>query len=250
MIEPIVDVSHWQGDIDAQKMVSKAIGMYIRAGSIDNNSGICYEDYRLRENCTKFSENIPCGYYWYFRPNHDGFKQGEYFATLIKNASINLPPMVDVETPNTPWTQSYKKQLGEFLVIVDKHLPKTSCGIYTRGYYWNDFVEPTLWDDLSLRPLWVARYNNIATHPWDNNPNSKLRLRPWNDYELWQWSANSCGAEFGVESNFIDLNRFNGTLEEFYRFANWNQPAPENGYCKIIMTIKKICDNFLREHCE
>jgi len=247
MIEPIVDVSHWQGDIDAQTMVSKAIGMYIRAGSIDNNSGICYEDYRLRENCTKFSENIPCGYYWYFRPNHDGFKQGEYFATLIKNASINLPPMVDVETPAIVWSQYYKDQLIKFLTVVDRHLSSTICGIYTRGYFWNDYIK-NFSVPVSHRPLWIARYNDVASHPWDVNQNSKLRPSPWIDYKLWQWTDKGSG--FGEESSYIDLNRFNGTLEEFYRFANWNQPAPENGYCKIIMTIKKICDNFLREHCE
>ena len=96
MIEPIIDVSKWQSDINAQKMLAAGtIAMYIKAGGIDKYNGANYTDWRFRENTEKFSTKLPCGYYYFFYPHFDGVKQAKFFCKLLQSAKWNLPPAVD-----------------------------------------------------------------------------------------------------------------------------------------------------------
>lgn len=60
MIEPIIDVSKWQREINASKMLGAGtLGMYIKAGGTDKYNGASYTDRRFRENAGKFSSRVP-----------------------------------------------------------------------------------------------------------------------------------------------------------------------------------------------
>jgi GH25 family lysozyme M1 (1,4-beta-N-acetylmuramidase) len=253
MIEPIVDVSTWQGDINKEKMLSaKPLGMYIRAGSINKDTGKCYEDYQFRSNAEKFGGEIPLGYYWYFRPEHSGIVQATYFVNLMKSVRVDLPPAIDVESNDKGTSMGiFQDRLYEFISITEDLMAMEDV-IYTRGSFWNTHVGNPSW--AGKRKLWIALYNTFVQHPWIGSP-SYYRPAPWNDFWAWQWSAdgNGRGAEFGVKSFAIDINRYNGTLEQFHKDANWNQepllPPSTNNFCKIIHTIKGVCDRWLAENC-
>lgn len=227
MIEPIVDISKWQQDIDEQKMLGAGtLSMYIKAGGTDKYNGANYTDYRFRENAEKFSEKVPCGYYFFFYPHIDGTKQANFFCKLLNSVKWNLPPAVDVElNPRNVSQYTFQRELKEFLDTVENQL-NVKCTIYTRGWFWNRNVGTPGW--AIDHKLWVARYGETLQHPWDNNPNSPLRPRPWTDFWMWQYSAdkNKRGKEFGVATSGIDINRVNMTKEEFYEFANWNIEEP------------------------
>ena len=87
--------------------------------------------------------------------------------------------------------------------------------IYTRGYYWNDYIASrSLWPLLDLA---IARYTS-KPEPWGNpGDEDKLRPRDWREWLFWQWSAdgNGRGAEFGAQSNSIDLDYYNGSQDDF-----------------------------------
>jgi hypothetical protein len=55
-------------------------------------------------------------------------------------------------------------------------------------------------------------------------------IEPWKSmgktWTFWQWTSNGDGLAYGAESKSIDLNWFNGTLDELYALANTSQPSP------------------------
>ncbi len=230
MIEPILDISHWQGEIKASKLLKAgALGMYIKAGGVNKYNGANYADTRFRENAEKFSKHIPCGCYYFFYPHIDGVKQAKYFCRLLTSVEWNLPPAVDVESNPRHVSQArFQRELKQFVDIVEEEFNR-KCVIYTRGWFWNDQVGQPAW--AKEHKLWIARYGENLQHPWNNNPDTKLRPRPWTDFWMWQYSAdgNMRGEEFGATgSKSIDINKANMTKEEFYAFANWTegeQPA-------------------------
>ena len=92
------DVSKWQGEIDWQKAKSAGAQFaIIRAGSIDNIAGNCYEDTQFRRNAELAPQAMPTGFYWYFRPNWNALIQADFFCDLIQDKSWKIYPVIDVE---------------------------------------------------------------------------------------------------------------------------------------------------------
>jgi len=228
MFDPIIDVSSWQQDIDVNKILSAGTkAMYIKAGGTDKNNGACYTDWHFRENAQKFSEIIPCGYYFFFFPHVDGAKQAKYFCNLLNSVNWNLPPAIDVEqNPRNVSKSRFQQEIKDFLDTVEKEL-NVKCVIYTRAMFWNAQVGNPAW--ASKHKLWIALYDDIMEHPWNKDAGSRLRPFPWADYWLWQYSAdkNGKGLEFGVATHGVDINRVNMSQDDFYEFAKWIPPVGE-----------------------
>jgi GH25 family lysozyme M1 (1,4-beta-N-acetylmuramidase) len=222
-----------------------ALGVIIRAGSSD---GTPYMDYEFENHAQKFNDEIPCGYYWYFRPEFNPSSQATYFVNLMKSVRTDIFPVVDVESNFQKVSMgTFQNNLYEFISITEDLMAMDSV-IYTRGSFWNNNVGNPAW--ARTRRLHIAMYNDEVSHPW-KDPAS------WTDFWMWQYSAdkppNNRGAEFGVPpegTDSIDINRYNGTLEEFYADANWNQEKPPTKpWCGIIQKIKGLCEKYLREYC-
>ncbi len=237
MFEPLVDVSKWQSDINVSKMMGAGTkAMYIRAGGCDKNTGASFTDRRFRENAEKFSNRVPVGYYYFFYPHIDGAKQAKYFCNLLKSVKWNLPPAIDVEAnPRNASKSRCQTEIKDFLDTVEAELGVKGV-IYTRATFWNPNVGAPAW--ATDYKLWIAIYSDTLSHPWDNNANSVYRPRPWNDWWLWQYSAdrNGRGPEFGVASAGIDINRVNMEEDEFNKFAKWGTGAVEDDEEPVVDT--------------
>jgi len=220
-----VDVSHWQARRDVVPVIHmdwakcKQAGAqfaFIRAGSINAVNGICYEDYEFQYNSGVAPDLMPVGYYWYWRPQFSGLLQANYFCDLIENKNWRIPPWADIEAPLSGMSKNQATdRLEEFVEQIGYRIGYPA--IYTRGYYWNDNIDyRQLWGTLDLA---IARYTD-KPEPWGNpGDEDKLRPRDWNDWLFWQWSAdrppNGRGAEFGAQSNSIDLDYYNGNQDDF-----------------------------------
>src|SRR3972149_4988308 len=178
-------------------------------------AGKLYEDFEFRYNSEVAPQLLPTGYYWYFRPNHNPIAQANFFIDLIMSTHYKLPPWVDVEVDGGLSLDGVANQLWIFIDRMIYYLEPPV--IYTRGWWWNDNVASrSLWGSLDLA---IARYVNLP-EPW-GNPGDQEKLRPydWEDWLFWQWSAdrppNGRGAEFGAQSNSIDLDYYNGSQDDF-----------------------------------
>ena len=212
MLSYILDQSHWNGRCyyPTAKQAG-AIASFIRYGSINAYTGVCYTDFLLEDNVLDaVTYNFPFGAYFYMRPKFNGILQGKFFVDLLKKYPPKLPAVVDVEEAG-----DYRNIISMLQAIRDAGFEDM---IYTRQNIWdysfpaNDFWKTT--------KLWAARWTSADINsPWGDG---RYKFRDWDDWKFWQYDANGNGRakEFGFPGYpsgdaDIDLSCYNGTLEQF-----------------------------------
>lgn len=198
-----IDVSKWDGNWDAAK--AKTAGAeYVFVKS----SQACFVDQRFAANWKKARDAglIRSAYHYldYTRPARE---QATFFADLLQNDPGDLPPVVDFEQTrqdnNAALARSYLK---DFLDEMGKR--NYTPIIYTSPGFWKTFGDSTsYWYQF---PLWIANYISAA---------APIVPAPWLNWHFWQFSKKGPGALFGSESLEMDMNRFNGTMDELNIFA-------------------------------
>lgn len=222
-----VDVSKWQGKMNWQKCYDNGARFaYIRAGSVDNVTGKCYTDNRFWENAASAPSILPVGYYWYFRPNWSVKDQAEYFCNLLKQVSYKLAPCGDIEADPSTWGKKitpgdYADLITRYFMYIMEMLKISRCRVYTRQSVWDYQVAARpFWSTLET---WFARYNPDLFSPWSDG---KFKFRDFKDWKFWQFSSTGDGYAFGTDvgSKGIDLNYFNGSLEDLYAYiGGWTE---------------------------
>lgn len=217
-----VDVSFWQGLMDWQ--ICQEAGArfaFIRAGSCNNVTGRCYEDFLFKENAE--DATVPFGFYWYFRPNHNPTVQADYFCNLIKDIDWRMLPVMDIESTGGKNPGEVGDAAAEFVSRIYTKLDTWPL-IYTRGYFWNDKVNyRSVFDECDL---WVARYTS-KDKPWDNlGDHAKLAPNYWTDWTFWQYTSQGDAVTYGGPGppsgdDDIDLNRFNGDEDAFNEYVGY-----------------------------
>ena len=200
------DISWWQGIVNFVKMkLAGAMFVIIRAGSCNRITKACYWDYCVATNAEGAEEaELRKGFYWYYREFgiEHAKKQARFFWDAIKEWTIEEGLFCDAELWDILLGNVYA-----FMVELQRvsGLPDKKLGIYSRALLWNALKG----DHSRLKRFlcWVARYCSWP-HPWNDSP-ATMRMQPWDEPNYHQFSAdgNGRGAEFGVESNAIDLNR-------------------------------------------
>jgi GH25 family lysozyme M1 (1,4-beta-N-acetylmuramidase) len=199
----IPDVSFWQGLIDWNVMRSKTDAVIIRAGQnkwVDTMFLVNYKAALLR--------GMLRGVYFFY---DDRVSPGEQLATLIAALGDDLPEMeiwVD-------WERLYGGSFGglrnvvAFMQAIERQYPSVRVGLYTGYYFFSENSNAvTNWSQyqyLKDRPLWLAWYADA----------SAVRIpAPWSALAYWQFGTPA--VDYGQSSAEIDMNFYNGTVEEFY----------------------------------
>ena len=197
-----VDVSKWQGVMDWGKCAAAGAKFaFIRAGSIDGITGICYTDDQWNTNKVEAPKHLPIGAYWYFRPQFNPVSQADYFCNLISGVEIKLAPVLDVETNGGLSPAAYADAIKAFLDRVEALTGEWPL-IYTSVWKWAQVEPRPYWPNYEL---WVAHYT----------PNVEPLIPPaWYEWTFWQQSSTGPGATYGAESDSIDLDYFNGDEQD------------------------------------
>jgi len=231
MIEGI-DISSHQGTVDHAAVAGSGMLFCICKAT----EGQSYVDPRFAENMAAIREvtaQTPYypGAYHFARPDsvggaEDGRAEGEDFCDVIEAVcgditSDFMPPVLDFEKyspsdyeENIPWITAW-------LEVVEARLKRRPM-IYTGKNVWRyELGNTSLFTNYAL---WQVDYTD------DDEPEDMETDPPW-PWTLWQYSG---GGEFqhhppvpGV--GVVDVNRFDGTLEDFSRLVNGNPlppPAP------------------------
>lgn len=201
-----IDVSKWQGNWDAAE--AKNIGsafVFVKA------SQSTYTDPNFISNWRKASEQeLVIGTYHFLDYSISGVKQADYFADILDAYPCDLPPVVDFEkrVPNHGrWPIEFLRDFVQR--IVERGY---SPMVYTSPDFWGNFgEEDECWAQF---PLWLAHYTT----------GEPLVPAPWKEWTFWQYANNGQGQEFGAESFQIDLNYFNGSMEDLYDLAGRKIP--------------------------
>lgn len=221
------DVSKWQGyPVDFGLMYDRgATFVFIRGGY--SYGGVNYTDpYFLYNQDSAVEAGLYCGIYFYTDPEGMSAESaGLYFSNLLADSPCQLPPVMDAEDSGGLTPVALADWYKRFLKTVEIKTGDKPI-IYTRATYFNYYVAAdSAW---SAYKLWIARYVSdpvIPFPPYDP--------RDWSTWEFWQWTSSGDGLFWGVLSQEIDLDVFNGTMEDFVIEFDLEEPEPEPEYIVI-----------------
>jgi lysozyme len=229
-----IDISKWQGEIDWEKAAAAGAQFaYIRAGSIDNVVGNCYEDNQFQRNAQLAPQFLPIGFYWYFRPNWSPIKQADFFVNQLNSSTWKLYPVVDVEEHGDLDKAGVSTAVHSFLGRVYQGLGVRAM-IYTSAGFWDSRVAPTYW--AIEYPLWIAHWNvQTPRLPYDWNDYGKI-------YTFWQTHVGQDGSDYGMKSHGLDHDLYNGDYEQFSRQfkLGGEVPPPEETMSVEDFVIEKV----------
>lgn len=140
------------------------------------------------------------GAYQFFRPAEDPIAQADLL--LEKMGPLDpgdLPPVLDVEVSGGLSTDQVAAGVRAWVAHVTAKLGRTPI-LYAGLYSWHDLTGSA---DITTSPLWVAQYTSA---PCPNIP------APWTRWAFWQYSAT--GTVAGIPGSMLDVNVFNGTLDD------------------------------------
>ncbi|HEX8148171.1 MAG TPA: glycoside hydrolase family 25 protein [Pyrinomonadaceae bacterium] len=200
-----VDVSHHQGVINWQKVsASGVVYAYTKA-----TESIGFMDSRFATNFAGMKSNgILRGAYHFFRPKRDAKAQAENFIDVVKHVEPgDLPPALDVEVDDGKTPGVIIKGVRTWLETVEQAFGRTPA-IYTSASFWNSKLGGT--EEFGEHPLWVAHYTD--------KPKPAVP-KGFATFDIWQFTDSGAGAVNGITSTKLDLNRFNGTMDQLRKLA-------------------------------
>jgi hypothetical protein len=164
-----------------------------------------------------------CGAYYTFYPHLDGIDQALYFLELLNSVDWDLPPVISVWlNPENVSQSHFQEEMFLFLTAIEDTI-NVKPMIYTRAYFWDENVGDPHW--AGDYPLWTAQYvDPIETLENQQRPQPTTLPMGWDDWTFWQFSQqNDLGNSLGIESRHIDLNFFNGTIDDLLAFSSSKQ---------------------------
>jgi len=213
-----IDVSHWNGSIDWQKVAA---------------SGISFVFIKATQNVMdkKFLDNVKgakaagllVGAYHYIDDSNTTVDKAKAAAQLFYKAIqeaggvkvFDLPPVMDYESNKSNLSKATITAVAKAFLEEIQRLTGVKPIVYTYPAFIGNFV------GLSSYPLWIARYSTQA--PADASG--------WSHWDFWQYSDGSAGGMLpsgsrkvnGINGE-VDLNEFNGTIAELKkRYVQGNQ---------------------------
>lgn len=194
-----IDVSYYQGNIDWQSVKEAGTAFAFARATY----GTTKVDPKFSENWqVMMNAGVIRGAYHFFVASEDALEQATIFANTVGSLSSgDLPPVLDVEA-GSGTSSTLANDVQTWLSAVEQKLGLTPM-IYTAPSYWNEYMPA----GFGKYPLWVAEYGV-------SEPKS---VNGWSGWTFWQHSQS--GTVSGIEGT-VDLDYFNGSLNELLAFAN------------------------------
>lgn len=197
-----IDVSHFQGSINWSLVAKNQVAFaYIKA-----TNGESFIDPRFHANWVEARiANLYRGAYHFFLAADDPKKQAEHFVKAVGSLyrKHDLPPMLDVETSDHTSNKILQERALVWLETVEREL-----GVRPILYTDNGFADGVLTDRRFSRfPLWIAEYSEKV----------KQLPKPWKRSGWVIWQHSNKGRIEGIKGD-VDLDRFNGDLDELKEF--------------------------------
>jgi lysozyme len=219
MVEGI-DVSYHQALINWSQIPDRYKFAFIRTGDT------MFEDPLFIQNWEGAkARGMLRGAYHYIRPSKSPEMQmGVIRAQVPSDDKGELPFVLDLEHLDSTVSKSqYRAFIEDFLLLADDWFDKPSI-IYTGYNQWKDMLynwwqpnDHPAW--IEGHPLWISDpryYRHANGHLVDNGKTEPRIAKGWNDWLFWQGSW--VGEVPGIGGD-VDLNLYNGSLEELLAYA-------------------------------
>lgn len=218
-----LDISHWQGDIQADEYDSDAT-RFVQAGLVKQNlqdlQPLAFSEMKAHgvdgvvlKACqgkdiidVKFADyyvkaraaGLKVAAYNYVDP---AFSAAEHFANwqrAVGDRELAFAAL-DCEAASGQSKQTITAVIQQLANLMHDHYLRLPW-IYTSVYFWNTYV--LAWEGWKEFPLWIAYWSRTALVPllpqaWKGVPDQPA---------MWQFMVSDFGQELGVESRQVDLN--------------------------------------------
>jgi len=139
-------------------------------------------------------------------------QQAQVYWSLLANDPPELPLWVDFEWWSTIPANAFDI-LQKFLEKLKLLAPGRPLGIYTAKSFWDQYgTRDSYWKQYLL---WLCDINGPVEVP-----------KPWDTWNWHQYTFKGDGLLYGAESKDLDLDRYNGTLEQMQARFNL-APLPD-----------------------
>lgn len=190
-----IDVSHYQGVIEWDKVRESVDFVYIKA-----TEGGTLKDSKFNRNWRESKRNgVKRGAYHFFTPNVSAYEQFINFKNSVKLSPGDLPPVLDVEREAGVYTKLDidMDEVNEWLRLVEE-------------YYG---VKPIIYSDyITFKFFMDDKVNNYKL--WIYLPKGYFLKPSFNDYDCVIWQYSYKGKIDGIKGN-TDLDEFYGDSNEF-----------------------------------
>lgn len=203
-----LDVSHYQGKIDFQKIKDEGYSFVICKAS----DGRQFDStYKANAEAAR-AVGLVVGAYHFFRFDIDTLAQMDVLIAMVGQHRVgDLPPTIDIE-----WSEGYKTMTSDIsreAMLALKYL-KAKLGItpmvYTSAAFFVDEDDFAEWKQF---PLWVASFRtDFAIIP-----------SCWDTFTFWQQTDKRISQ--GITNNF-GADVFNGNMADLMTMTGFNVHAP------------------------
>ena len=191
-----LDISHYQGDIDWNKLRNAQIqGAPVSFIFIKATEGTNLWDENFNQNFYNAKKNdIIRGAYHYFSPSSSGKKQAKFYCKMVQLDENDLPPVLDVEEMGNCDVNQLRREVLNWMNVVEKHYGVTPI-LYT-GYKFKTSYLNT--PDFDKYPYWIAHYYVDS-------------LEYQGEWSFWQHT--DVGKVDGIKGD-VDINVFKGDYQD------------------------------------
>ncbi len=209
-----IDISNHSGNVNFEDVKKNIDFVYMKA-----TEGFDHVDNRFETNYSNVrKQNIPVGFYHFFRFDVDGKSQAYNFLKVIEGKYFELPLVLDIEewgNSKMANKDSVVKEIDLFMGEINK-VKKGEVIIYTNKSSFNKYIDGNFKNN-----IWLCSFKPISI-----------------DWTLWQHSHKAKTP--GVQG-WVDMNTFNGTRDEWNRYLkNFTRSLfTINQYLKLRETILK-----------
>ena len=186
-----LDVSHWQGNINFQKVKDAGVEfVYIRIG---RGNGIGKEfvmDSKFKQNIEGFnSVGIPVGlyFYTYAASKQDAIKEAKWIVENIKDYKVDLEIAFDWE--NWSFYRAFNLSFYELTEVAKAFNKELAKHNYQGMLYSSKNYLENMWFEVDF-PVWLAHYTKQTSYQ--------------GKYKVWQICDN--GVVDGIPDNQVDIN--------------------------------------------
>ncbi|MCM1261295.1 MAG: glycoside hydrolase family 25 protein [Butyrivibrio sp.] len=194
-----IDVSHYQGDIDWEKIESQGVNFaFIKATEGSSHVDECFSDNWQEASKT----NIMIGAYHFFSFDSDAKTQAELFINTVGDLKGKITPVIDIEyygdkNENPPDKEQTVEHIRKMLLILEEEYG-TKPIIYTTYKVYKRYIK----EEFEDYPLWIR---NVYYPPF---------VDMGNRWTLWQYTDTEQLDGYNGDEEYIDMNVFNGSKEE------------------------------------
>lgn len=196
-----IDVSHYQGDIDWLELMQSRLTDYpIEFVFMKATEGGDHGDDTFARNFSEAGKHgFIRGAYHFFSPKTDPLKQADFFIRTVKLAPGDLPPVLDVEVTGKKTKKELQQNIKRWLDRVEAHYGVKPI-LYTSYKFKTRYLDDSIFNTY---PYWIAHYY-VDSVKYEGK------------WHFWQHS--DVGTVPGIDED-VDLNVFNGSLEELKRMT-------------------------------